>query len=104
MNDLISRQAAIDAFLTELTKRERKNLLHTWSTVEVKYFITDMLEQLPSADAVPVKHGVWEKVKYEDDDGYFYLYVHKDCGCEQARERNYCPNCGADMRERKDDE
>ena len=48
MNDLISRQAAIDAFLTELTKRERKNLLHTWSTVEVKYFVVDMLEKLPS--------------------------------------------------------
>ena len=49
MNDLISRQAAIEAFLTELTKRERKNLLHTWSTVEVKYFVVDMLEKLPSA-------------------------------------------------------
>ena len=47
MDDLISRQAAIDAFLTELTKRERKNLLHTWSTVEVKYFVVDMLEKLP---------------------------------------------------------
>ena len=47
--DTISRQAAIEAFLTELTKRERKNLLHTWSTVEVKYFITKMLEQMPSA-------------------------------------------------------
>lgn len=49
MSDLISRQAAIDAFLTELTKRERKNLLHTWSTVEVKYFVVDMLEKLPPA-------------------------------------------------------
>ena len=48
MSDLITRQAAIDAFLTELTKRERKNLLHTWSTVEVKYFVVDMLEKLPS--------------------------------------------------------
>lgn len=48
-NDCISRQVAIDAFLTELTKRERKNLLHTWSTVEVKYFVADMLEKLPSA-------------------------------------------------------
>ena len=46
--DYISRQAAIDAFLTELTKRERKNLLHTWSTVEVKYFVVEMLERLPS--------------------------------------------------------
>ena len=49
MSDLISRQEAIDAFLTELTKRERKNLLHTWSTVEVKYFVVDMLEKSPSA-------------------------------------------------------
>ena len=48
-SDTISRQAAIDAFLTELTKRERKNLLHTWSTVEVKYFVVDMLEKSPSA-------------------------------------------------------
>lgn len=46
--DLIDRQVAIDAFLTELTRRERKNLLHTWSTVEVKYFVVDMLEKLPS--------------------------------------------------------
>lgn len=49
MSDLIDRQAAIDAFLTELTKRERTSLLHTWSTVEVKYFIAKILEQLPSA-------------------------------------------------------
>lgn len=47
--DTISRAATIDAFLTELTKRERKNFLHTWSTVEVKYFVADMLEKLPSS-------------------------------------------------------
>lgn len=57
MNDLISRQAAIDAFLTELTKRERKNLLHTWSTVEVKYFVADMLEKLPSVQSEIVRCG-----------------------------------------------
>ena len=49
MTEYISRQAAIEAFLTELTKWERKNLLHTWSTVEVKYFVVDMLEKSPSA-------------------------------------------------------
>ena len=51
MDDLISRQATIDAILAELTKRERKNLLHTWSTVEVKYFVADMLEKLPSVQS-----------------------------------------------------
>lgn len=53
MSDLISRQAAMDAFLADLTKREEKNLLHTWTTVEVKYYIAKILEQLPTVDAVP---------------------------------------------------
>lgn len=52
MNDLISRKAAIDAILTELTKQERNNLLLTWTTVEVKYFVADMLEKMPSAQPV----------------------------------------------------
>ena len=65
MSDLISRQAAIDAFLTELTKRERKNLLHTWSTVEVKYFVVDMLEKLPSAQPEPCEDAVSRKAVYD---------------------------------------
>lgn len=95
MDDLISRQTAIDAFLTELTKRERKNLLHTWSTVEVKYFVADMLEHLPSAQPEQrcincgrtVNNGGW----YEDGrtrcpieehyalpkDGYCHLWEKK---------------------------
>ena len=60
--DCISRQAAIDAFLTELTKRERKNLLHTWSTVEVKYFVVDMLEKLPSAQPEPLSDAYTKAV------------------------------------------
>ena len=64
MDDLISRQAAINAFLTELTKRERKNLLHTWSTVEVKYFVADMLEKLPPAQPVEDIHREKEQAYY----------------------------------------
>ena len=49
MDDSISRQAAIDAALKKLTRKERTNLLHMWSTVEVKYWVTELLENLPSA-------------------------------------------------------
>lgn len=66
MSDLISRQAAIDAFLTELTKRERTSLLHTWSTVEVKYFIAKILEQLPPAQ--PGWISVTERLPKKDGD------------------------------------
>lgn len=51
MSDLISRQTAMNAFLAELARRERNNLLHTWTTADVKYFIADILEQLPTVDA-----------------------------------------------------
>ena len=109
MDDLISRQAAIDAFLTELTKRERKNLLHTWSTVEVKYFVVDMLEKSPSAQPER-KKGKWVEVAvtdgYDKDGIKTWISVMQ---CDQCgfivnaveghmAQYNYCPNCGADMR------
>lgn len=87
--DLISRQAAIEAILTELTKRERKNLLHTWSTVEVKCFIVEMLEQLPSAQ--PER----KKGKWLDDCGGLKCSV---CGCtidDPYYVEGYCTKCGS---------
>lgn len=51
MSDLISRQTAMYEFLAELARRERNNLLHTWTTADVKYFIAEILEQLPTVDA-----------------------------------------------------
>ena len=97
-DDLISRQAAIDAFLTELTKRERKNLLHTWSTVEVKYFVVDMLEKSPSAQPER-KTGRW--IPHEDEDGEHHGDKCSECGewyVMPYGKTNFCPNCGADMR------
>ena len=92
MDDLISRQAAIDAFLTELTKRERKNLLHTWSTVEVKYFITKMLEQMPSAQPeIPkCKDCYWWTKQSDSLQGRCDRYGFYPTGywyCAAARER-----------------
>ena len=92
--DCVSRQAAIDAFLTELTKRERKNLLHTWSTVEVKYFVVDMLEKLPSAQPER-KMGKWiynSPVTMKCDQCGFVI---KDWDWHRFK---FCPNCDCDMR------
>ena len=96
MDELISRQAVIDAILTELTKRERKSLLHTWSTVEVKYFITEMLEQLPSASVVRCKD-----CKYGSPNGKYgcSVYHYKKYETHDMKPNDYCS-----MGERKDDE
>ena len=94
-DDIISRADAIDAFIKDLTRKERRNLLHTWSTVEVKYYIIEMLERLTSAEP---KTGKW--VEHEDPYGFFdTIPVCSECGhTTKMRERyNYCPNCGARM-------
>ena len=96
MDDLIRRQAAIDAFLTELTKRERKNLLHTWSTVEVKYFVVDMLEKLPSAQPER-KKGKW--IDYSDEGYVECPFCHSATNCDGNKdELHFCFSCGADLR------
>lgn len=64
-----------------------------------------LLRDFPSADVQPVKHGRWE----ERDCGFDVECKCSVCGykdfilTKQDRywfNRNYCPNCGADMREK----
>ena len=61
--------------------------------------IEAIIDDLPTIDAEPVRHGRWEKASE-----YMPIYV-----CSECKERNlfkngnnvfsnYCPNCGAKMR------
>ena len=97
MNDLISRQIAQKLFGEALTYQEQKGKL-TWTTSEVKQWIADFIEDLPSAQPEP-KRGRWI---YKTDlitapTGYW------ECSeCKEGRllyEENFCPHCGADIRE-----
>ena len=49
--------------------------------------------KMESVDIKPVKHGRWV---YNDDDLIPYC---SECMMPQDSECNYCPSCGADMRE-----
>lgn len=86
MDELISRQAAIDA-------------------VEYRHGIdaSEALERLPTIDAEPVRHGRW----IGGELGECSVCGHVGCasdiwtGCDDF----YCPNCGAKMDgERRTDE
>lgn len=68
------------------------------------------IENAPTVDAVEVVHGEWiedyetfvDALGYESEPvqtGWFCSECGKDGGLPNW---NYCPNCGADMRERKD--
>ncbi len=64
---------------------------------------TKAVLQLPAADVKPVVHGKW--IKFDEDTwecsncGQLWTLVD---GTPKENNMNYCPACGADMRERED--
>ena len=57
-----------------------------------------ILENVPSADVEPVRHGRWKTKKFEGD--YFPETYCSECGQRYAvlnLTYDYCPNCGARM-------
>lgn len=91
MCDLISREQAIEA----LKRAEFVTKAFGYHNV------IDTIRELPSA----VKHGRWELI----DDTEFRIPGYRcsvcHCECEDWEKKptyKYCPNCGADMRERKE--
>ena len=63
----------------------------------------DILDKSPTEDAAEVVHGRWIAVPSSDMN---IGHAFKCSECNKMRFGshipNYCPNCGADMRERKD--
>lgn len=81
MSDYIKREDAIKAF----DPSQRRDWYTPW--------IVETLEDLPSADVAPVRHGRWEVIDTEEPRRY---------GCSACKRLswhmdNYCPNCGARM-------
>ena len=63
------------------------------------------LSEMPTADVAEVKHGNWVGI----DDDPCETFECDRCGFVlddwiQGALYNYCPNCGADMREETEDE
>ena len=105
MDDLISRQAAIDAIANctncgtpdELRKYVDKHSLENGWTGGVLDAM-EAVEDIPAADVVPVRLGEWL-------DGY-KMQTCSLCKCRGKKSWTFCPHCGARMiyGERKEDE
>ena len=59
---------------------------------------------IPAADVAPVRHGRWEMNSDRPDN---IICTNCDAGFDvwkhEAKDFNYCPNCGADMRGSNDE-
>ena len=87
MDDYISRTAALKAIYTS-----------TAPALEVK--------AMPAADVVEVRHGMWSIVEswkrksvYRCSECGNFLTVRPDTLNGGRGDMNFCPNCGADMRD-----
>lgn len=57
-----------------------------------------IIQGMDTVDAVPVRHGRW--IHRTPNNGHTPPYDECDnCGWEVRIKTNFCPNCGADMRE-----
>ena len=84
------------------------------TTYCISCFMTDAKEIVDSQDAKavrPVVHGRWEKATGMMPPEYCGLHICSECGHYAGRKppyggkeflSDYCPNCGADMREAND--
>ena len=87
MSDYISREAAKELLETALDD--------DW---EIPYAV-DRLNDVPAADVRKVRRGRWLDCKPNNPD--FNGYECSECGAKYQgiSPDNYCPNCGADMKE-----
>ena len=62
------------------------------------------VQEMPNADVVERKRGEWVEVEFWWDDVYYYCSICGESFClidgtPTYNLYNFCPNCGADMRE-----
>lgn len=80
--------------MKEYIEREAVNAaLSAECSPMVAAYLINAVEAIPAADVRPVVRGRWE---YNPGDNIPYC---SECMMPQDSECNFCPNCGADMRE-----
>ena len=97
MSDYIKREDAI-AFFNPQRETDRIN-----KTLDYEYAMA-LIKAIPSADVVEVKHGKWQITDAYPHNVYCsechkrFAQTHWAVWEDGSLPRNYCPNCGADMR------
>lgn len=104
MAKYIEREAAV-TFL-----RDHSQWLMDGDFADGVFTASEMLERVPAADVAPVVHGEWVVSLYTTTSKRGRVisnakFACSECGYGNGRKpSNFCPNCGADMRERKGDD
>ena len=102
--ELIDRGAASDALkndmasLDHIIKGMSANDVRLDAYVSQRNQVNYDICTINSLPAAQPKKGKWKYIS----DGYVDIYECDQCGKTEDYERNFCPNCGADMRQREE--
>ena len=96
--------------MAEYIEREKGKYIKLSQALEVLdscacWWAHERMERIPAADVRPVMRARWQYKTITVPGGKGQTYAKWCCtACKgKAKERtNYCPNCGADMRETND--
>ena len=87
-NELIGRKALIESF---------RAMNNTGADCVPVSIVIEAIEEAPTVDAEPVRHGRWVKDKNGDTYcSHCDTYIPVVWG-EEIEETDHCPNCGAKM-------
>ena len=88
-------------------KKSMERMLCTGKEPDKERYTYDVvccvIDEAPSVDAEPVRHGRWETKEYTTEDSFDdWIVIHheevcSECGKGQRERSNFCPNCGAKM-------
>ena len=97
----IEREAVMQKFADHVKRSNNSDFapVPTWNQA------VQIVEDFPAADVRPVVRGHWIGTKEAEDMGDIMKeFTCSVCGCcewdcTESESFNFCPNCGADMRE-----
>lgn len=75
------------------------NCYNGFSDTYDKAMIVDLVDEQPTVEAEPTRHGHWIFNPKDAIEMMFTLPKCSQCGAESSDAGNYCPNCGAKMDE-----
>lgn len=99
--DVIEAEAAIQDLFADMPRIEFNGNRRRWREENEQYLrCLDVLRSLSTADVVERKHGKWEGVTM----GRWIYAKCSVCGTVHDVQSSFCPNCGAEMDERRTDD
>lgn len=100
MTEYIEREAALDIF-GDAPMWQGRYESYPWEVhcaiVEIVKLVKEEIGKIPTSDVVPVVHSYWEHMILSDEENIDVCHNCKYPVSRFWRTTKYCPNCGAKM-------